>query len=60
MYALYPHNNQSVSVHTASYMFIASTEVDSSVYIVFTIGSVERCTVDIETTPFNTSQTIEQ
>ena len=60
MYALYPHNNQSVSVHTASYMFIASTEVDSSVYIVFTIGSVERCTVDIETAPFNASQTIEQ
>ena len=28
--------------------------------VVFTIENVERCAVDIETTPFNTSQTIEQ
>ena len=63
MYALYPRNNQSVSVHSedlASYMFIASTEEDSSVYVVFTIGSVDRCTVDVEATLVDASQTIEQ
>ena len=41
-------------------MFIASTEVDSSVYVVFTIGSIDRCTVDVETTLVDAPQTIEQ
>ena len=63
MYALYPRNNQSVyivEILLVTCLLPLQKWTVVFMLIVFTIGSVDRCTVDVETTLVDAPQTIEQ